>query len=390
MIEPFSLIPPPDDTPPAAPEFPAPLKESGAKALAGLAQAARTNLTQCLARIAHHYPQPATDVTGRGFLVLGTGNVPISGFPASIEPAAPFSISVFTDPAGNERWLPAPSSAMAYDGEFWFAPFQPTLDGTPISVLTPETAPALPPGGIGGFLKFQWDLSDSPLVPDEPIYAARVLAVQLVLADYGAGAPDDDIKAGITYRPWFQIGPSIDGDRSVSYQTLGYCHFWLYLRVLGETPSSSSSDIGSSSSSADSPPPAHQACFGVRMGEKLVYPTWGMLLRPTPVLRQTLVVSLTPGASRVAHTLPEEWMGCIAPGTTRVINSYVTEHTDEPVFVIIKGNEVVATCSRPLRLRRRRLILQLEGLMAGHDGEHHQTDAAGREHNQRFWNGNLS
>jgi hypothetical protein len=389
MMEPFSLTPPPDDTPPAAPEFPAPLKESGARAMAGLAQAARANISQCLARIAHHYPQPATDVTGRGFLVLGTGNVPISGFAGTIEPGPPFSVSVFTDPEGAERWLPAPSSALAYDGEYWFAPFQPTLDGTPISVLTPETAPALPTAGIAGFLKFQWDLDDNPLVPEEPVFAAKVLAVQLILAEYGAGAPDDDIKAGITYRPWFTIGPAVDGARAFSYQTLGYCHFWLFLRVLGDLSVSSSSEFPSSSSSE--PPASHQACFGVRMGGRLVHPTWGMILQPTPKLRQAVVAALTPGESQLIHPLPEEWVGSVEPGTTRIVHVHVTESTDAPVHVTVTdSNSLMITCSRPLRRRRRRAIIQIEGLLAGHDGQHHWTDAAGRDHNHRFWSGNLS
>jgi len=388
MIEPFKLTPPPDDTPPAPPDFPEPIRESGARAMVGLAQSARGALAQALARLAHHYPQPVADVTGRGMIVLGTGNVPISSVPATIEPGPPFSISLFTDDDDNERWLPAPSSLLAFDGEIFFAAFQPTLENTPISSLTTETAPAMPADGLQAWLRIEWEVyTDRPAVPREPIYAVRVTAVQVLLLGYEDAAPEDDIKEGITHRPWFKIGPPEDGVRPLVYQTLGYAHFWLYLRVVGEpVPSESSS---SPSSSSDPSPPSHQACFGVRMGGRLCYPTWGMLLRPAPILRCTISIALTPGHSRVVSTLPAEWLGSVGSDSTRVVHAHATVDTDEPVIVTIEGNDIVAFCPRPLRKRQRRLLVQIEGLLAGHDGEYRWTDEAGREHNRKFWTGGI-
>lgn len=377
-------IPPPfDDTPPAVPDAPEPAREHSSKAMQGLALNLRATLLRSLTRVQFHTPIPAVDVTGRSFLVLGTANTPISQLVETVIPGTPFSVSVFNDADNNTRWLPAPCSVLANDDEFWFTPFQPTLGGTPINLLTEETAPVVPSVGLRAFLKITWEVDDTrPLVPDEPVYAVRVVSVEVVTVGYGDDPPSDDFNAGITYRPWVAIGPAVDGVRPVDYQTLGYCHFWIFVRQLAFDSSSVPSDDSSSSSS----PPSHQACFAIRKNRKNLYPTWGMILYPKPTLRMAVVVTLQRGKREAAMDLPPEWTGSVEPGTAWVVCAMPNRHGKVPVLCWLENDIAVRMCSAETEKFDRKVTVQLAGIIAGAPTDIQYTDDAGREHNQKFWN----
>ncbi len=376
-------IPPPfDDQPPAVPDAPEPIKESSGQAMRGLALNARSALLKSLSRIQQHRPTQATDAVGRSFLVLATPNVPISQLVETAIPGAPWSVAIFTDEDENDRWLPAPASLLANDGAFWFAPFQPTLDGTPLSLIDTDTAQVIPVGGIQTFLRIAWEIDDSrPLVPDEPVYAVRVTAVEVLVQAYGDDPPADDFNAGVTYRPWFTIGPAVDGVRPVDYQTLGYAHFWLFVKMLVEEPPPSYSSDGSSDSSS---PPAHQACFGIIKNRQRIFPTWGMILFPMPLFRMSFSVRLGPGEQNAQVALPPEWIGSVRPGTSWVVCTTPHRHGRTPVLARIHEHSLHVACLEPEKFVRK-VTVQIAGLMDGGPTEPQYTDDAGRAHNQKFW-----
>lgn len=376
-------IPPPfDDQPPAVPDAPTPIKESASAAMLGMALNARAALLRSLDRVKHRSAHPVTDATGRSFLVLATANAPISQMVETIVPGAPFSVSVFNDADGNDRWLAAPASVLANDGEFWFTPFQPTLFGTPLSLFTEDTAPTLPAGGVKVWLRIAWEIDDTrPLVPDEPIYAVRVTSVEAQVQGYADDPPADDFNAGVTYRPWFWIGPAVDGVRPVDYQTLGYCHFWLFVKMLVDEPPPSESSGDSSDSSS---PPAFQACFPMRLAGKMRFPTWGMVLFPLPAFRMTMRVTLKRRSHHLQVPLPAEWIGSVRPNTTWVVCASTDRHGASPVLCQLYGHDVHVN-SMAAENFPRRLTIQLSGLLADGPTDLQFTDDKGREHNRKFW-----
>lgn len=384
----------PDDQPPAVPEAPTPIKERSGQSFAGLAVSCRAAIMRAVQRVNLHQAVPATDAAGNGFIVLAQNSEPAPPLAATADRTPPFSISVFTDDLGQDRWLPAAASAFAYDGEVWFYPFQPTLSGTPLSLITAAAAPAVPPAGTQAWLKFAWQVDDVALVPDMPIYAARVTSVTVELLPLGDPAPDDDAANGITYRPWFTLGSAVNGVRPLDYQTLGYCHFWLFIKLLGGSSSSSSSSFSSSlsssgssgSSSGSSSPPSHQATFGVNLNGRRQYVTWGMILRQRATLRATFTVNLKKGGHVWSIPIPPEFVGSVQPHTIRVVSLWQDRWCGVPVVARAFAGELRVGTQAASATRSGRVTVQLEAVMAGASELPQYTDDAGRAHNLQFWN----
>lgn len=371
---------PQGDQPPLVPGSPEPLREHGSQSLTGLAMAARAALQRSLARVRSRFPNPCTDVTGRGFIVLSTGSVPISQLVETLDGRAPFSITVFTDDDGNERWLPAPSSLLAYDGDYWFTPFQPTLAGTPIGNLDFDTAPALAAGGATVWLRISWTVDDKELVPDQDVYAVRVNSVEVVVLAYNADKPADDLNSRVLYRPWFRIGPPDgNGVRTLIYKTLGYAHFWLFVKSVPTD--------GPGDEVEEGPASAHQACFAINSGGKRLYPTWGMILRPLPMLRVTVDVSLKARTKRRTKALPAELVQSVEPGTLRVINVYPPQmRAVLGKFAHKRSEDGTLTIESPDAFASmRKVSVTIEGRMVGTSEDPVYTDDAGRAHNHKFW-----
>lgn len=384
----------PDDSPPAVPEAPVPIKERSGTQFVGLAMSARAAIMKAVQRVNLHQAVPATDVTGNGFIVLARDSEPAAPLSAALEQAAPFSVSIFTDEFGQDRWLPAPASALAYDGSMWFTPFQPTVGGTPLSLVTAAAAPAVPAPGIQAWLKFQWVVDDVQLVPDLPVYAVKVTSVTVEQFAYTDPAPDDDAANGISYRPWFKLGPAVDGVRPLDYQTLGYCHFWMILQLPPAGSSSSSSSSLSSSesssgvssgSSGSSSPPSHQATFGINVDGRRQYVTWGMILRQRATLRATFTVQLTKGRTLWRKVLPPEFVGSVEWHTVRIASIWQDKWCGVPVVANAAGGELRVGSQGKPATRTGRVTIQLEAVMAGASDLPQYTDDAGRDHNHKFW-----
>lgn len=353
----------------------------------------RQQLTRLLDQFSGAQLYPITDATGRTYEVLSHP----AGSDDNIDRGnIPFRLNIFK--SGSD-WRVYPDGGTVFGSDF--KTYEPTWDGIPLGNFHEGNARVISSSQVHLFLRMDWQAP-----PEEGNKPVELTSCSVAVFTDPDDAKDD-LSAGYCFRPWAVINPADgEGKRQIIYHTLGFCHFWLFIKKLrpaesgSSSTSSGSSSSGSSSGSGGGGGGDDSGGGASGSGDGVWFPwrkprngrwravKWSLLLRDQPWLQCHLQVSIFRDQPGLLLPLPAEFLQCTDPDSRRVLSAAIPSQLAS-VSSTLTNNQLVASFAYARRYCRRRtypFIAVVEGRLNG-AAPPRFADAAAAEHNRRFWSG---